>query len=109
MIQGDDRCVLTVYFPGSLTTGPKAANKLAELPGALLGGGSLTSDETEHRRRSMDLWRIRIRKVDFPAALGWVSTHAERANRFYQLDWLFCLSQCGFPCHLAKLASQYPY
>ncbi len=72
MIQGDDRCVLTVYFPGSLTTGPKAADKLAELPGTLLGAESLTPDETEHLRRSMDLWRIAIRKVDFPAALGWV-------------------------------------
>ena len=71
-IQGNDRCVLTVYFPGSATTGPKAADKLAQLPGALLGGESLTCDETEHRRRSMDLWRIRVRKVDFPAALGWV-------------------------------------
>ncbi len=71
-IQGNDRCVLTVYFPGSVTTGPKAASKLAELPGTLLGESSLTRDETEHRRRSMDLWRIAIRKADFPAASGWL-------------------------------------
>ncbi len=43
-IQGNDRCVLTVYFPGSMTTGPKAANKLAELPETLLGSESLTPD-----------------------------------------------------------------
>ena len=55
MIQGDDRCVLTVYFPGPLTTGTKATNKLMELPGTLLGDESLTPDEVEHRRRSMDL------------------------------------------------------
>lgn len=72
IIQGDDRCVLTVYFSGSMTTGPKAVNKLLELPGTLLGDESLTPDEVEHRRRSMDLWRIAIRKVDFPTALGWV-------------------------------------
>ena len=72
MIQGDDRCVLTVYFPGSLTTGPKAANKLMELPETLLGAESLTPDETEHRRRSLDLWHITVRKVLFPSAPGWV-------------------------------------
>jgi peptide chain release factor subunit 1 len=55
-----------------MTTGPKAANKLAELPGTLLGSGSLTRDETEHRRRSLDLWRIAIRKAAFPAASGWL-------------------------------------
>ncbi len=71
-IQGDDRCVLTVYFPGSLTTGPKAANKLADLPATLLGAESLTADEAEHRRRSLELWSITVRKVHFPGALGWV-------------------------------------
>ena len=55
MIEGDDRCVLTVYFPGSMTTSPKAAERLAELPGTLLGDSGLTSDEAEYRRRSMDL------------------------------------------------------
>ena len=72
MIEGDDRCVLTVYFPGSLTTGPKAANRLAELPGSLFVAASLTGDEAEHLRRSLDLWRRAVRKVDFPGALGWV-------------------------------------
>ncbi|MHC4656963.1 MAG: baeRF10 domain-containing protein [Planctomycetota bacterium] len=72
MIEGDDRCVLTVYFPGSLTTGPKAANRLAELPGSLLKAESLTADEAEHLRRSLDLWHSAVRKVDFPGALGWV-------------------------------------
>lgn len=72
MIQGDDRCVLTVYFPGSLTTGPKTANKLMELPETLLGAESLTTDETEHRRRSLDIWHTTVRKVLFPDAFGWV-------------------------------------
>ncbi|MHC4656525.1 MAG: hypothetical protein ACYS91_16140, partial [Planctomycetota bacterium] len=52
--------------------GPKAANRLAELPGSLLKAEGLTADEAEHLRRSLDLWRIAVRKVDFPSALGWV-------------------------------------
>ncbi|NIP24284.1 MAG: hypothetical protein GWN67_08910, partial [Phycisphaerae bacterium] len=71
-IEGDERCVLTVYFPGSLTKGSKAANRLAELPGSLLGAEGLTADEAEHLRRSLDLWRVAVRKVNFPVALGWV-------------------------------------
>jgi peptide chain release factor subunit 1 len=71
-IQGDDRCVLTVYFPGSLTTGPKAANKLADLPATLLGAETLTADEAEHRRRSLELWGTAVHKAHFPAGLGWV-------------------------------------
>ncbi|MBL7152780.1 MAG: hypothetical protein ISS79_03625 [Phycisphaerae bacterium] len=72
-IQGDDRCVLTIYFPASLTAGPKASEKLAALPGDLIKVSSLTADEAEHRRRCLDLWQKAVRKVDFPEALGWVA------------------------------------
>ena len=50
-IQGDDRCILTVYFPGSLTTGPNADEKLAELPAGLIKAEGLTADEVEHALR----------------------------------------------------------
>ncbi len=44
-IQGDDRCVLAVYFPGGLTKGRKSLEKLAEMPAELLSADSLTADE----------------------------------------------------------------
>jgi len=72
-IQGDDRCVLTIYFPGSATSGPNAAEKLAELPGDLIKAEGLTADEAEHRRRCLELWSKAVRKVDFPEAVGWVA------------------------------------
>jgi peptide chain release factor subunit 1 len=71
-IQGDDRCVLAVYFPGELTKGRKALEKLADLPASLLGAESLTPDEAEHLRRSLDLWRAVVSKTSLPTALGWV-------------------------------------
>ncbi len=72
-IQGDDRCVLTIYFPGSFGAGPNAADKLAELPGELLGDEGLTADESEHLRRSLDLWRAAARRLSLPAAPGWLA------------------------------------
>ena len=72
-IQGDDRCVLTIYLPGSLTTGPDADEKLAELPAELLGDEGLTADEAEHRDRSLDLWRAAVRRLSLPAAPGWLA------------------------------------
>jgi peptide chain release factor subunit 1 len=71
-IQGDDRCVLAVYFPGELTKGRKALEKLEGLPANLLGAEGLTPDEAEHRSRSLDLWRAAISKASLPAAPGWV-------------------------------------
>ena len=71
-IQGDDRCVLTVYFPGSLAGGKKMPTKLTELPTSLLRAESLTRDEDEHRRRSLELWRGEVPKVSLPPAMGWV-------------------------------------
>jgi len=72
-IQGDDRCVLTIYFPASLTAGPAAAEKLAALPGDLIKAETLTADEAEHRTRCLDLWQKSLRKIDFPQALGWLA------------------------------------
>ena len=71
-IQGDDRCVLTVYFPGSLAGGKKMPTKLTELPTSLLRAESLTRDEDEHRRRSLELWRAEVPKVSLPPPMGWV-------------------------------------
>ena len=71
-IQGDDRCVLTVYFPGSLAGGKKMPTKLTELPTSLLRAESLTRDEDEHRRRSLELWRAEVPKISLPPAMGWV-------------------------------------
>ena len=71
-IQGDDRCVLAVYFPGELTKGRKALEKLAEMPTDLLSAENLTVDEAEHLRRSLDLWRAVVSKISLPTALGWV-------------------------------------
>ena len=71
-IQGDDRCVLTVYFPGSLAGGKKMPTQLTELPTSLLRAESLTRDEDEHRRRSLELWRAEVPKVSLPPAMGWV-------------------------------------
>lgn len=72
-IHGDDRCVLTVYFPGSLTQGENTAAQLAELPGTLLPAESLTRDEAEHLRRSLELWRDTLRNVSLPPAEGWMA------------------------------------
>ncbi len=72
-IQGDDRCVLTVYFPGSLAKGAKTAAELAELPASLLPADSLTRDEAEHFRRSLDLWRDTLRTVSLQPAEGWMA------------------------------------
>jgi peptide chain release factor subunit 1 len=71
-IEGDDRCVLAVYFPGGMTKGRKALEKLADLPADVLGAEGLTPDEAEHRRRSLDLWSTTVSKVSLPEALGWV-------------------------------------
>jgi peptide subunit release factor 1 (eRF1) len=71
-IQGDDRCVLAVYFPAELTKGRKAREKLADLPADVLEGEGLTRDEAEHLRRSLDLWRAVVTKMSFPSAPGWV-------------------------------------
>lgn len=64
--------MLAVYFPGELTEGRKGMEKIADLPVRLLGDESLTSDEAEHRRRSLDLWRAVVTKASLPAASGWV-------------------------------------
>ncbi|MFC1736638.1 Vms1/Ankzf1 family peptidyl-tRNA hydrolase [Candidatus Hydrogenedentota bacterium] len=71
-IQGNDRCVLTVYFPDALLHGEKARDKLAELPAGLLPVKGLTADELEHYRRSLKLWGATIRKTDFPKAVAWL-------------------------------------
>ena len=71
-IKGDDRCVLAVYFPGELTKGRKALEKLADLPAGLLGSEGLTPDETEHLGRSLKLWRAVVSKALLPSAPGWV-------------------------------------
>ena len=44
-IQGDDRCVLTVYFPGARARGRKKPPAPAELPDALLPAEGLSRDE----------------------------------------------------------------
>jgi hypothetical protein len=71
-IQGDDRCVLSVYFPGEWTRGRKAREKLSDLPAKLLAAELLTPDEEEHRRRSVDLWRRAVSKKSLPSAPGWI-------------------------------------
>jgi peptide chain release factor subunit 1 len=71
-IQGDDRCVLAVYFPGSMAKGRKALEKLADLPAKLLSDESLSRDESEHRSRSLDAWRAVVSRASLPDALGWV-------------------------------------
>lgn len=71
-IQGHDRCVLTVYFPGSPSEAGIDLEKLAELPETILHIADLTGDEAEHFRRSLDLWRAGLRNVSFPAAPAWV-------------------------------------
>ena len=52
-IEGNDRCVLTVYFPGSQARDKKIPGKLAELPATLIRPEGLTRDEAEHRRRRL--------------------------------------------------------
>lgn len=71
-IHGDDRCVLTVYFPGSLDRDRKSSSELAELPAALLPAEGLTRDEIQHRRRALELWEAVIPGVRLTPALGWV-------------------------------------
>ena len=71
-IQGDDRCVLTVYFPGSLARGKSTRSTWAELPASLLPTESLTQDELEHRRRALELWEDVTPGVELPPAHGWV-------------------------------------
>jgi peptide subunit release factor 1 (eRF1) len=71
-IQGDDRCVMTVYFPGSQAHNKKIPAELPDLPASLLRTDSLTRDEVEHRLRSIELWRAEAPKVSLPPALGWV-------------------------------------
>jgi peptide subunit release factor 1 (eRF1) len=71
-VQGDDRCVLAVYFPGAMTKGRKELEKLADLPGDLLSADSVTPDEAEHLSRSLDLWRTVVAKISLPPAPGWI-------------------------------------
>ncbi len=72
-IQGDDRCVLTVYFSGSLARGRMTKSRWAELPASMLPTESLTRDELEHRRRALELWEDVTPGVELPPAHGWVS------------------------------------
>jgi len=65
-IQGDDRYVMTVYFPGAQARDKKIPTKLADLPATLLSAESLTRDEAEHRHRSLELWCAEIPKGSLP-------------------------------------------
>jgi len=70
-IEGPDRCVLTVYSPGSRSRSQRRT-KLADLPESLLNLAELTEDEAEHERRSVELWRAAVSDVSLPQADGWV-------------------------------------
>jgi len=72
-IQGDDRCVLTIYFPGSKAKSRKAAPKLLELPTAVFRAKELLRDEVEHFERSVEVWRKAVPSVNLPPAMGWVA------------------------------------
>jgi peptide subunit release factor 1 (eRF1) len=71
-IQGDDRCVLTVYFPSPSASGKANRAKLAELPSGLLPATELSKDEVEHLRRALEIWGRVISGVELPAAAAWV-------------------------------------
>lgn len=68
-IKGQDRCVLTVYVPGSRS---RSRTNLADLPESLLNLAELTEDEAEHERRSVELWRAVVSDISLPPADGWV-------------------------------------
>ncbi len=70
-IEGPDRCVLTVYLPGSRSRS-KRRTKLADLPESLLNLEELTEDEAEHERRSVELWQAVVSDISLPPADGWV-------------------------------------
>jgi len=72
-IRGDDRCVLTVYFSGSLSpSSGKDSVRLVELPAKLISDEGLTDDEAEHLRRSLALWQKTTAGLTLPPARGWV-------------------------------------
>jgi len=71
-IQGDDRCVLTVYFPGSRAKSRKAAPKRLELPESVFRVKELPDDEAEHFERSVKVWRKAVPAVNLPSAMGWL-------------------------------------
>jgi len=81
-IRGDDRCVLTVYFPGTAEGGAERPMSLVDLPAKLLLETTLTVDEAEHRLRCLKLWEEVVPRIDpslAPAWMGVVSWMTEDA------------------------------
>ena len=72
-MESDDRCILTVYFPGDRTAIKNRKYKLSELPDALLAEEGLTEDEDQHRRQATMLWTEVIKETTLPPAVGWVA------------------------------------
>jgi len=72
-IEGRERAVVTVYFPGSEHRGRDASSPLPDLPERLVDARGLTPDEAEHRRQSLDLWRATTADLSLPPASGWVA------------------------------------
>ncbi|MBB77160.1 MAG: hypothetical protein CMJ75_21860 [Planctomycetaceae bacterium] len=72
-VQSDDRCILTLYFPGDRDALEKAKCKLSELPNALLGQEGLTEDEQQHLDQSGQLWKTAVEETPLASAVGWVA------------------------------------
>jgi peptide chain release factor subunit 1 len=72
-IQGDDRCVLSIYFPGSKAKRMEVAVDLIDLPEDVFPVKALIGDEEEHFKRTVDVWRKAVYDINLPPAQGWLA------------------------------------